>query len=82
MRADILMPRVGEIAKLNAPHRAGYRGTVAVVSGFLIAMYSLYNGNAVFTNGAVADKERRVYIYYASVFTRLRAGTGTARRFR
>ena len=43
---------------------------------------SLYNSNAVFTNGAVADEEGRVYIYYASVFTRLRAGTGAARGFR
>lgn len=47
-----------------------------------LAPRSLYNGNAVFTNGAVADEEGRVYIYYAFVFTRLRAGTGAARRFR
>lgn len=47
-----------------------------------LAPRSLYNGNAVFTNGAVADEEKRVYIYYASVFTRLRAGTGAARGFR
>lgn len=73
---------MGDAAKLNAPHRVGYRGTVAAVSGFLIAMYSLCNGNAVFTNGAVADEERRVYIYYAACFTRLYAGIGIARRFR
>ena len=72
----------GSAAKLNAPHRVGYRGTVAAVSGFLIVMYSLYNGNAVSTNGAVADEERRVYIYYTACFTRLYAGIGTARKFR
>ena len=43
---------------------------------------SLYSGNAVFTNGAVADEERRVHIYYAACFTRLYAGIGIARRFR
>ena len=47
-----------------------------------LAPRSLYSGNAVFTNGAVADEERRVYIYCAACFTRLYAGTGTARRFR
>lgn len=47
-----------------------------------LAPRSLYNGNAVFTNGAVANEERRVYIYYAACYPRLRAGTGAARGFR
>lgn len=45
-----------------------------------LAPRSLYN--AVFTNGAVADEEGRVYIYYAACYPQLCAGTGAARGFR
>ena len=38
--------------------------------------------NVVFTNGAIADDDGKVYIYYAACYPRLRAGTGAARRFR
>ena len=48
---------------------------IAQPGGFLIAPYGSERigdvGNVVFTNGAIADKDGKVYIYYASSDTRL-----------
>ena len=64
---------MGSAAKLNAPHRAGYRGTAAAVSGFLIAMCSLCNGNAVSTNGGVAGGgEKGVYLLCSLFYSAVR----------
>ena len=52
---------------------AGHGSLAAAVSGFLIAPRSLYNGNAVFTNGGVAGGgEKGVYLLCSLFYSAVR----------